>query len=140
MKKDKKLIPFGVYCYYGSYKCPYWFKDYQQDIGYCSFLELCDTDQECLGLLWDQVKECGENMKINILLLGEDNCKKCQTVKEFLYKNCIKFDYEDSTEETIKKYKYASIPTLIILDNNGEEIDRAVNKESSLIAKIKEYA
>jgi len=78
-------------------------------------------------------------MKNKLLLIGKSDCKKCQTVKEFLYKNCISFDYKDSTEETIKQYKYNSIPTLIVLDNSGEEIDRAVNKESSLIAKIKEY-
>jgi hypothetical protein len=139
--KDKSIIPFGSYCYEGNKICPYWSKDstkHEQNNGFCSYLREGDWEND-FYLLWDQVKECGENMQRKFLLIGKPDCKKCQTVKEFLYKNCIEFDYEDTNEFNISEYKYNSIPTLIVLDDTGEEIDRAVNKETSLIAKIKEY-
>lgn len=79
-------------------------------------------------------------MKHKLLLLGASTCPKCQMVKDFLDKNNIEYKYELAYEnDNMKKYKFLSIPTLIILDENNEEIDRAVNKETSLIKKIKEY-
>lgn len=89
MKKDKRKIPKGMYCYKylkcmkdGKYKvigvCPYWSKRKnkpKQENGYCSYLEKGDweinqeqvweddyTGEEIKGhfsLLWDRVKECG---------------------------------------------------------------------------------
>lgn len=86
-RKKKKQIPKGLYCY--TYKsgryvcCPFWGindKHPEQGNGYCSLMKKGDwnlheeaiiTDiktgevvknQEVpfsLGLLWDQVKECG---------------------------------------------------------------------------------
>jgi nicotinamide-nucleotide adenylyltransferase len=90
MKKDKRLIPYGPYCYSGSrspnnksYKpCIYWDMvegDNGESIGYCHFIEKGDNefyrkipkikkgepityvDDFSAGLLWDQVKECGIN-------------------------------------------------------------------------------
>lgn len=72
MTKD---IPYGPYCYeiksvdYKSGKlrskpCPYWSRDPnkpEQENGYCSYLKCGDWEHEGLGLLWDQVKECGIN-------------------------------------------------------------------------------
>jgi hypothetical protein len=64
-KKDKSLIPVGLYCCNGDYKCPYWYgKEYNEDgwlrIGGCAYLDDYDykTFPGC-SLLWDQVKECG---------------------------------------------------------------------------------
>lgn len=68
-------IPYGHYCYeilsvnenIGRIKvklCPYWNRDYskpEQMNGYCSYLKCGDWEHEGLGLLWDQVKECGIN-------------------------------------------------------------------------------
>ena len=69
-------IPKGDYCYKvlkcitpedGSLpylkvkRCPYWDKiegQPPQDNGYCHWLEIGDHDDEYMGLLWDQVKEC----------------------------------------------------------------------------------
>ena len=73
MKKDIKLIPHGFYCYKiksinksnGHMKidsCPYWSINEDEDEqfnGYCSYMEI--GDWETGGLLWDMVKECGEN-------------------------------------------------------------------------------
>ena len=73
--KDVSLIPKGFYCYTIGHiapdgvvevtRCPYWSrvsdKD-PQESGYCSFIEEGDWEMEGFGLLWDSVKECGENV------------------------------------------------------------------------------
>jgi len=78
-EKDESLIPPGTYCYVGidvdrsgdipklrTVTCPYWSrcpeKPSQLD-GHCSYLNRSDDDEdiEGVGLLWDQVKECGIN-------------------------------------------------------------------------------
>ena len=68
-----KKIPKGEYCYepikISRNKlyiklCPYWslMKDKKEQLnGYCSFLKQGDWETDHLSLLWDQVKECGEN-------------------------------------------------------------------------------
>ena len=61
--KDKSVIPIGLYCYtiidiemtpkgpvIKVKQCPYW------SDGYCEYLESNE------GLLFDQSKECGENL------------------------------------------------------------------------------
>lgn len=74
--KDSRHIPEGTYCYepleepneengwsYRVRPCPYWHKisdKPNQDNGYCSYMEF--GDWEDMGLLWDQVKECGEKL------------------------------------------------------------------------------
>lgn len=89
MKKNKKLIPEGYYCY--TYKdgkeirCPYWSsrkdKPYQLN-GYCSYLEKGD---------WEMSKEMGEGEFFTNCKTGEktpipegfplsllwDMCKMC---------------------------------------------------------------
>lgn len=89
MKKDKTLIPEGMYCYSGEHRCPY---RTTIEVGhnntvlipYCTYLEEGDvtalnkkeykilrsyhncSNEELwkkypLDLLWDSVKECGVN-------------------------------------------------------------------------------
>lgn len=67
--KNTDVIPKGFYCYSivdGEHDtCPYWdtSEDHRpQDNGYCHFLGEGDWDVEGLSLLWDQCKECGENL------------------------------------------------------------------------------
>ena len=47
MKKDKRLIPYGYYCYNSKGNCPYWSirrgKPKMRN-GYCAFLEKGDWD------------------------------------------------------------------------------------------------
>lgn len=65
ISRDKSVIPFGAYCYNKNGVCPHWDikKDKpSQDNGYCDFLGRGDWESERLSLLWDQVKECNENM------------------------------------------------------------------------------
>lgn len=59
---DKTKIPNGLYCYDNSGVCPYWTivpDRPQMENGYCAYLGA--GDWQFGGLLWDQVKECGEN-------------------------------------------------------------------------------
>ncbi len=69
MSKNTEVIPEGLYCYSiigdETKRCPYWDKNPDkpsQENGYCHFLGEGDWDCEGLSLLWDQCKECGENL------------------------------------------------------------------------------
>jgi hypothetical protein len=58
---DLKPIPEGIYCYNEKGICPYWYLK-ERGIGGCGFIDAVDHDgSEKASLLWDQVKECGEN-------------------------------------------------------------------------------
>jgi hypothetical protein len=76
MKKDKRLIPKGYYCYKylvqikgtnpPEFKevgiCPYWSirKDKpEQSNGYCKYMEQGDWEFTGWSGIWDMVKECG---------------------------------------------------------------------------------
>lgn len=69
MEKPTNVIPEGFHCYSRidgeQHKCPYWDKneaEEEQRNGYCHYLGEGDWDVEGLSLLWDQCKECGENV------------------------------------------------------------------------------
>lgn len=61
--KSTSVIPEGPYCHVGRKSiCPYWAMDpsrEEQDNGYCSYMGKGDWQHDGIGLLWDQVKECG---------------------------------------------------------------------------------
>lgn len=60
------LIPHGEYCYDDFGKCPFWNKRHDkplQENGYCSYLKCGDWENNGLGLLWDQCKECSINIE-----------------------------------------------------------------------------
>lgn len=69
----RRVVPHGQYCYEGrrredSYRlCPYWgfsILHENQNNGFCTLLGRGDwSDDYNLGLLWDQIKECGINME-----------------------------------------------------------------------------
>ena len=62
----KKRIPNGIYCYDENGICPYWSlraNKSEQENGHCSFLNEGDWESDHFSLLWDQVKECGENLE-----------------------------------------------------------------------------
>ena len=65
---NKDLIPKGDYCYdsKSGIVCIYWeiWEDKpSQDNGFCHYLEWGDWTHPTVGLLWDQIKECGINEK-----------------------------------------------------------------------------
>jgi hypothetical protein len=44
--------------------CPYWCWDEKYPggrVGHCNLLKVGDMDDDCSGLLFDQIKECGLN-------------------------------------------------------------------------------
>ncbi len=105
MKKDKSLIPKGLYCYDGGYKCPYWEMIEHlphQESGYCHFLEEGDYESEHLSLLWDQCKECGINDDIE----DEDWYKEQINEKWYtdIFGTQIRFVI-DTFKEIYKEYK-----------------------------------
>ena len=63
LKEPDKWVPRGVYCYSGTYLCPFW--EFKSDMnGYCHCLGHDDdyyADRDYLSLLFDMVKECGIN-------------------------------------------------------------------------------
>lgn len=76
LDRDPSVIPDGTYCYSRGHiergedglpvmkavPCPYWSLDAgrpQQEGGYCAYLDMGDWEGPGIGLLWDQVKECG---------------------------------------------------------------------------------
>jgi hypothetical protein len=63
-KEMEKRIPKGTYCYDENGLCPWWSRNDDQpdqENGHCAYLEEGDWENPGLGLLWDQVKECGVN-------------------------------------------------------------------------------
>ena len=76
---DISVIPYGPYCYRGSYICPHYSKQQinianldehpgivaegQTHIGCCSLLRMTDDDFHGWGALWNEVKECRFNQK-----------------------------------------------------------------------------
>lgn len=74
--REYTKIPKGHFCYtmlgpmkdgkLPIRKCPYWYAAEdapEQMYGYCSYLRLGDWMEEGTMLLWDQVKQCGENIE-----------------------------------------------------------------------------
>jgi len=84
-ERMKLSIPQGYYCY--SYLgfdeengfpifhyCPWYGVDKtkeDQDCGYCHYLGIGDWQMKGAGLLWDSVKECGINKRINLNYLED---------------------------------------------------------------------
>lgn len=72
--RDVSVIPQGSYCYEPLRvengrmvvkPCPYWSSQPErgeQQYGHCAFLGYGDWEVDGVSLLWDQVKECGQNM------------------------------------------------------------------------------
>lgn len=62
------VIPIGIYCYDEGGICPYWHivKHLPNQMnGYCHLLKAGDwmeLEEGGTYLLWDQVKECGQNL------------------------------------------------------------------------------
>jgi len=80
MRKRNTQIPKGIYCYDENGLCPHWElrpDQPEQMNGYCHYLKRGDWEvpipedfpdgfpESILSLLWDQCKECGENMDMD---------------------------------------------------------------------------
>jgi hypothetical protein len=51
-------IPKGIYCYDNNGRCGHF--EWRSGKAFCTFLQKSEEDDDYF-LLWDQVKECGEN-------------------------------------------------------------------------------
>jgi thioredoxin 1 len=85
---------------------------------------------------------------MRILKFGSQCCGPCKVMEEKFKKNPPSIEYQsldvedDSNEEVISQYNIKNLPTMILVDNSGTELERwngIVNPE--LIEKsIKKYS
>lgn len=63
-----------------------------------------------------------------IIKFEKDNCKPCEMVSEYLYSKNVEFEAINAYDNPMKasKMKVRSVPTLMLLDNEGNEIRRIV--------------
>ena len=78
---------------------------------------------------------------MKLLTFGSDWCSGCKSLKTNL-KN-LQIETEDLDidlhTQTFKKYEVKSLPTLLLLDNNGEVIQRLTgNQTIATLQQIKE--
>ena len=66
-----------------------------------------------------------------ILLFKLSSCGPCKTVSKSLSELSYKYkemviDLDDNADSLADKYKIRSVPTILVLNNEGEELDRIV--------------
>lgn len=70
-------------------------------------------------------------------------CNPCKTVSMILNNLNIPFqtiDIDDEeNEELVRKYDIMSVPTLILLDDNGEVVEQIINLNHSEIEGLVKY-
>ena len=83
MKKSKRKIPRGLYCYkftkkikfdkdapvYGTIYCPY-YEHMSNGVTRCNFLDIISYEFDPYCLIWDGCKECGIKDNLTIRDLG----------------------------------------------------------------------
>ena len=80
---------------------------------------------------------------MNILKFFGSWCNPCKTLNKSFKDAGIEYtsiDVDDN-EELVDKYNVTSVPTVIVLDENGEEIGRFVGARSKdqLINELQQY-
>lgn len=63
-----------------------------------------------------------------LIKFEKDNCKPCEFVTQYLNDKGVEFEAINAYNEPMKasKMKVRSVPTLMLLDNEGNEIKRIV--------------
>lgn len=75
-----------------------------------------------------------------ILKFEKDNCQPCNSLSMWLNDNNIKHESKNIMQnmDLLKKYNIKSVPTLLLLDQEGNEIDRVIgfdiNKIKALVS------
>lgn len=80
-------------------------------------------------------------MNYKVLKFGAEWCGPCraleQKLKDFDKCEVIVYDVDDMDEELLEKYKIRNIPVTIMVDENGEEVNRWVGLFSITELKTK---
>lgn len=67
-------------------------------------------------------------MKYNVIKFGSDWCHPCKVLNKnfdkFTKCEVVKYNVDDVDEELLQKYKIRNIPVTILVDENGEEMQR----------------
>lgn len=73
-----------------------------------------------------------------IIKIEKNNCTPCKMVGQFLDSSNVKYTVENIEEnpDVIDKYDIMSVPTVIKLDNEGNEIARVVGFNIDKLNKI----
>ena len=81
-----------------------------------------------------------------ILLFKLSSCGPCKTVSKSLSELSYKYeemviDLDDNADSLADKYKIRSVPTILVLNNEGEELGRFVGPRTKeqLLEEIKKY-
>lgn len=63
-----------------------------------------------------------------LIKFEKDNCKPCEMVSDYLSSKNVEFEAINAYDNPMKasKMKVRSVPTLMLLDNEGNEIKRIV--------------
>ena len=81
-----------------------------------------------------------------ILLFKLSSCGPCKTVSKSLSELSYKYeemvsDLDDNADSLADKYKIRSVPTILVLNNEGEELDRFVGfkTKEQLLEDLNKY-
>lgn len=78
---------------------------------------------------------------MQILFFSAQWCSSCPAVKKLVKENkldVVNFDADENSSE-FQSYKIRSVPTILVLDHNGQEIKRLAGKISQAqIDQLKE--
>lgn len=80
---------------------------------------------------------------MRILKLEKTGCNPCEMVQNFLDSKNVKVERVNVFDEpeVAARFEIASVPTIILLDNKGEEVQRSIgfkpNELKKMISKLK---
>lgn len=79
---------------------------------------------------------------MRLIKFEQPNCGACRYLEQFLNAKGVKTDTIDvsAKPDVIEKYGIMSTPTLILLDDNGKEVDRVAGFNPSAVEELLQKA